>query len=51
MSRLLLSILAVLVVVALIWLLWTWGFCRFYVAPDRMAVITALAIPSLSQTN
>lgn len=23
------------------WLLWQWGFCRFYVAPGFMAVITA----------
>ena len=24
-----------------VWLLWQWGFCRFYVGPDQMAVITA----------
>jgi hypothetical protein len=24
-----------------LWLLWTWGFCRFYVPPGHMAVITA----------
>lgn len=23
------------------WLVWQWGFCRFYVGPDQMAVITA----------
>jgi hypothetical protein len=23
------------------WLFWTWGFCRFYVKPNYMAVITA----------
>ena len=23
------------------WLIWQWGFCRFYVAPGQMAVITA----------
>lgn len=23
------------------WVLWQWGFCRFYVGPDQMAVITA----------
>jgi hypothetical protein len=28
-------------VLALLWLVWKWGFCRFYVGPDRMAVITA----------
>lgn len=34
----------VLVLVAVVlgaWLLWQWGFCRFYVGPDQMAVITA----------
>ncbi len=24
-----------------VWLLWQWGFCRFYVGPDQMAVITS----------
>jgi len=31
------------------WLAWQWGFCRFYVGPDEMAVITAKsgeALPS-----
>jgi regulator of protease activity HflC (stomatin/prohibitin superfamily) len=28
-------------VVAFFGLLWTWGFCRFYVRPDQMAVIIA----------
>ena len=23
------------------WFIWQWGFCRFYVGPDEMAVITA----------
>ena len=23
------------------WLVWQWGFCRFYVAPDTLAVVTA----------
>lgn len=33
----------VLAVVALglPWFIWQWGFCRFYVEPDEMAVITA----------
>ncbi|MDI6774759.1 MAG: SPFH domain-containing protein [Verrucomicrobiota bacterium] len=26
---------------ALAWLVWEWGFCRFYVPPDHMAIITA----------
>jgi hypothetical protein len=32
--------LAVLVI-GLPWFVWQWGFCRFYVGPDEMAVITA----------
>ena len=28
-------------IVAGFWLLWLWGFCRFYVEPNEMAVITA----------
>ncbi|HHX98081.1 MAG TPA: SPFH domain-containing protein [Kiritimatiellia bacterium] len=28
-------------VVACVWLVWEWGFCRFYVRPDEMAVLTA----------
>ncbi|HOO21607.1 MAG TPA: hypothetical protein PL011_09505, partial [Kiritimatiellia bacterium] len=24
-----------------LWVVWQWGFCRFYVGPDQMAVITA----------
>ncbi|MBN1268095.1 MAG: band 7 protein, partial [Kiritimatiellae bacterium] len=34
-------ILTVLLVAALAWFIWTWGFCRFYVDPNEMAVITA----------
>ena len=29
------------VVLGLPWFIWQWGFCRFYVEPDEMAVITA----------
>lgn len=38
------SVSAIVVLMALVaglWLLWEWGFCRFYVGPDEMAVITA----------
>lgn len=41
--------LAAVLVVGLMWLMWMWGFCRFYVKPDHMAVITAktgTALPS-----
>jgi regulator of protease activity HflC (stomatin/prohibitin superfamily) len=37
-----LSVILVPVLVAAgAWLLWTWGFCRFYVPPGHMAVLTA----------
>lgn len=32
---------AVALVAALGWFVWMWGFCRFYVRPDEMAIITA----------
>jgi hypothetical protein len=28
-------------VAAFMWLVWEWGFCRFYVKPDHMAIVTA----------
>lgn len=31
----------VIVVLGLPWFVWQWGFCRFYVEPDEMAVVTA----------
>ena len=34
-------IVALVVVIGLPWFIWEWGFCRFYVEPDEMAVITA----------
>ena len=38
----LLKISAVLaLVIGLPWFVWEWGFCRFYVGPDQLAVITA----------
>jgi len=38
MSR---AVAAAVFVAFLAWFTWTWGFCRFYVHPDEMAVITA----------
>ena len=32
---------ALVLVIGLPWFIWEWGFCRFYVGPDEMAVITA----------
>ena len=31
------------------WFVWQWGFCRFYVGPDQMAVITAKTGEELPQ--
>jgi len=33
-------ILIVIPMAALVWFIWMWGFCRFYVQPDYMALIT-----------
>ena len=30
-----------ILVIGALWVLWWWGFCRFYVPPGYMAVITA----------
>lgn len=35
------TIVTVVLIVAGVWLLWQWGFCRFYVGPNEMAIITA----------
>ncbi|HAL93067.1 MAG TPA: hypothetical protein DCM68_08610 [Verrucomicrobia bacterium] len=35
------TIALLVLVVGLPWFIWTWGFCRFYVEPGEMAVITA----------
>ncbi|MDR1744731.1 MAG: hypothetical protein LBS30_03145 [Planctomycetota bacterium] len=32
---------ALIALLLLAWAAWSWGFCRFYVAPGKMAVITA----------
>jgi len=32
---------AAIVVVILVVLFWEWGFCRFYIGPNEMAIITA----------
>jgi len=47
MIKILRTIGLVLVVIAGPWLVWQWGFCRFYVGPDQMAVITAKTGDSL----
>lgn len=30
-----------LLVVGVVWFVWEWGFCRFYVNPDEMAIVRA----------
>jgi len=35
------SVVGLVVALAGGWLVWQWGFCRFYVAPGAMAVVTA----------
>ncbi len=35
------GIFTAVIVIGFIWFIWTWGFCRFYVGPDEMAIITA----------
>lgn len=35
------AIVALVLVFALCWFIWTWGFCRIYVGPGQMAIITA----------
>jgi hypothetical protein len=34
------GIIIAVIVAAFMWFVWEWGFCRFYVRPDQMAVIT-----------
>jgi regulator of protease activity HflC (stomatin/prohibitin superfamily) len=41
MKNILKMAVVVVVAVGLPWFVWQWGFCRFYVGPDQMAVITA----------
>lgn len=41
MKPMLRAVLGFAVLVAGLWILWQWLFCRFYVGPDEMAVITA----------
>lgn len=47
MKYLMKALFPVVTAVGLAWLFWMWGFCRFYVAPDQMAVITAKSGSSL----
>ena len=41
MSAMKFSIVVLVLVAALGWFIWEWGFCRFYVQPDQMAIIVA----------
>jgi hypothetical protein len=35
------TVISGVLVIALSWGLWMWGFCRFYIEPDQMAVVIA----------
>ena len=41
MKHLTVMLLLLVLVLGGLWLVWEWGFCRFYVAPDTMAIIIA----------
>jgi len=41
MKKAIVLIAVVVLVLGLPWFVWQWGFCRFYVGPNEMAVITA----------
>ena len=43
MKSSIIAVILVIILIAGVWLLWQWGFCRFYVNHDQMAVITAKA--------
>ena len=32
---------SILIILFIAWVAWSWGFCRFYVGPGKMAIITA----------
>lgn len=36
------------IVVALLWFIWEWGFCRFYVPPNHMAIVITKTGKTLS---
>lgn len=39
----------VVVIILALWLVWEWGFCRFYVYPNQMAIITSKIGESLPE--
>ncbi len=41
--------LTVVVIIIVLWLVWEWGFCRFYVYPNQMAIITTKTGESLPE--
>ncbi|MFA7231013.1 MAG: SPFH domain-containing protein [Victivallaceae bacterium] len=40
-SKAILGIIVAIAALFAMYLLWEWGFCRFYVGPDHMAIVTA----------
>lgn len=41
MKKAIVAVLPLVLFVFILWSLWMWFFCRFYVGPDEMAIITA----------
>ncbi len=41
MTRIIKLVISIVVILAGLELMWLWGFCRFYVGPNQMAIITA----------
>jgi regulator of protease activity HflC (stomatin/prohibitin superfamily) len=42
-----LSVIGIVGLMLFVYIFWMWGFCRFYVSPDKMAIITAKTGKSL----
>jgi hypothetical protein len=41
MKKAIIAVLPLVLFVFALWSIWMWLFCRFYVGPDEMAIITA----------
>jgi hypothetical protein len=41
MKKIILAIVGIVVVLVALQVVWLWGFCRFYVGPNQMAIVTA----------
>ena len=41
MKKIISAVIGIVVVLSALQFMWLWGFCRFYVGPNKMAIITA----------